>query len=200
MSTVCHVHQTIATIGEVNVDHVPASRRYTSVGRFVSVPSRPSSRGTIRQTFTRRIDDDDGRVHTVLFPLREYVFRCATGVRHILNRIDARVLFRIVIAFGTTSTPYTWAAFRARNRLIVPMPQYSVDDLLRPRQLRVFEALPYNFSVWTGSLEDNECGNRERQSPILSSIVSRPYKLVRRPQDDVRLIGIDVLHDRRHVR
>ena len=54
------------------------------------------------------------------------------------------------MACGTISTPRTNFAFWARNREIVPIPQYRSQTVSFPVRPAYSRAFPYSFSVWMG--------------------------------------------------
>ena len=54
------------------------------------------------------------------------------------------------IACGTISTPYTFFAFCARNKDMVPIPQYMSHTVSSPAWSAYSKALLYRTFVWTG--------------------------------------------------
>lgn len=164
----CHFDEAVATVCEVT--HIARLRR--DVTRHVDDPLRTHLDHRLEErlgtAFPRWVDDDDVRVDAIFLPLWQHIFRRTTRVRHVIDLIDERVLFRVLDRFRYDFDAVHVRRFPREKQTDRPDAAIGVDDLLGLGQLRILKRLAVKFfRLDRVDLEERVRGNRERQAADL---------------------------------
>lgn len=138
----------------LRTQHLQISRQSSTVTAHINNPLRFHLKDRIQKyliaALSRRVHNDDICVDAILLILpRQYFFRFSNKNSTFSIPLSFAFSLALSIACGTISTPRTNFAFWARNREMVPIPQYRSQTVSSPVRPAYSRAFPYSFrSGW----------------------------------------------------